>query len=225
MPKNISELQDKTFVQERGFKPSMVLSNEIWSLVRHHRWEHFCTIPKENDVIPLVQEFYAAIRDEETRRPHGVMCKIVMVRGMDVPFSSKKICKYYDAPYYDSYFLENIDLIGFQDIDTNSIAKYLTEYLGERNLRLDTGLPTNFNKAIMFPIAKMWMQFICSRITPVLNVSNVDTFRTIFIWHFTEEVDMHRAMDTSKCNGSNGRECVIVIFSEIRIVIWDTNLT
>ncbi|MBA0838033.1 hypothetical protein Goarm_010131, partial [Gossypium armourianum] len=52
------------------------------TLKRYHRWEHFRTVPKENIVIPLVQEFYAALRDEETRRPFGVMWKMVTVQDM-----------------------------------------------------------------------------------------------------------------------------------------------
>ncbi|MBA0613309.1 hypothetical protein Godav_013768 [Gossypium davidsonii] len=49
-----------------------------------------------------------------------------------------------------------------------------------RNRRPDTELPTNFNQAIMFPVAEMWMQLICTRITPALNVSNIcnDAFIT-----------------------------------------------
>ncbi|KAH1039721.1 hypothetical protein J1N35_041464 [Gossypium stocksii] len=33
------ELQGKNFIQERGFKPSMVICNEIWSLVRAKKEE------------------------------------------------------------------------------------------------------------------------------------------------------------------------------------------
>ncbi|KAK8321584.1 hypothetical protein V6Z11_A12G109800 [Gossypium hirsutum] len=34
----------------------------------------------------------------------------------------------------------------------------------------------------MFPIAKMWIQFICIRITLALHVSNVNTFRAILLY-------------------------------------------
>ncbi|KAK5839513.1 hypothetical protein PVK06_008311 [Gossypium arboreum] len=37
MKKNLLELQGKTFIQEKGFEPSMVLCKEIWSLVRYCR--------------------------------------------------------------------------------------------------------------------------------------------------------------------------------------------
>lgn len=35
------ELQRKTFIQEMGFKPSMLFCKEIWALVWYHRWERF----------------------------------------------------------------------------------------------------------------------------------------------------------------------------------------
>lgn len=109
----------------------MALCNEIWSLVQYHRWECFCTFPKENVVIPLVQEFYVTPREDETQRPHCVMWKKVIVRVKEVPFSPKKICKFFDVPYYDSDYLENIDLMGYQDVDMETIVKYLTGNRGE----------------------------------------------------------------------------------------------
>ncbi|MBA0756377.1 hypothetical protein Gogos_022089 [Gossypium gossypioides] len=33
--KYFNELQEKTFIQERGFDPSMILCKEIWPLVRN----------------------------------------------------------------------------------------------------------------------------------------------------------------------------------------------
>ncbi|MBA0681881.1 hypothetical protein Goari_023653 [Gossypium aridum] len=84
------KLQGKTFIQEKGFLPLMILCKEIWSIVWYHRWEPFCLIPKENVVIPIVQEFYVALRDEETRRPHSVRWEMVTVWGKDVSFTPKK---------------------------------------------------------------------------------------------------------------------------------------
>ncbi|MBA0729387.1 hypothetical protein Golax_020570 [Gossypium laxum] len=55
--------------KERGFEPPMILCKEIWALVRYHRWECFCVTEKENIIIPIVQEFYASFRDQESRRP------------------------------------------------------------------------------------------------------------------------------------------------------------
>ncbi|MBA0605427.1 hypothetical protein Godav_018008 [Gossypium davidsonii] len=58
----------------------MVLYKEIWSLVRYHRWERFYVTSKKNVVIPLVQEFYDALRDEETGRPNSVRWNTIIVR-------------------------------------------------------------------------------------------------------------------------------------------------
>ncbi|MBA0759780.1 hypothetical protein Gotri_022614 [Gossypium trilobum] len=67
-----------------------------------------------------------------------------------------------------------MDLESFQNIDMEDVIKYLTYGRGSWNYRSNTKLPTNFNQAIMFPVAKMWMQFIGIRIVPALNVSNVN---------------------------------------------------
>ncbi|MBA0798362.1 hypothetical protein Gohar_008955 [Gossypium harknessii] len=58
----------------------MVLCKEIRSLVRYHRWEHFCVMPKENEVIPIIQEFYVALRDQEARRPYKAIWETVTIR-------------------------------------------------------------------------------------------------------------------------------------------------
>ncbi|MBA0555903.1 hypothetical protein Golob_026052 [Gossypium lobatum] len=176
------KLQGKTFIQEKGFQPLMILCKEIWSIVRYHKWEPFCVIQKENVVILIFQEFYVALRDEETKRPHSVRWKMVTVWGKDVSFTLKAICEFYDAPYYEMNFLESTYLINFDDIDMDSIIKYLIENRGEWKYRSDISLSTNFSQAIMFPIAKMWIQFICISITPTLNVSNVNTFQAILLY-------------------------------------------
>lgn len=33
----------------------------------------------------------------------------------------------------------------------------------------------------MFSVAKMWIQFLCTRVAPVLNVSNVNTLRAVLL--------------------------------------------
>lgn len=75
------------------------------------------------------------------------MWKTVTIRGKDVSFSPKKICKYYDPNYYESDFLQNVGLMGFKDIHMESIVKYLTKNRGEWKLRLDTELLTNSHQA------------------------------------------------------------------------------
>ncbi|KAH1096940.1 hypothetical protein J1N35_013861 [Gossypium stocksii] len=62
------------------------------------------------------------------------------------------------------------------------VIKYLTQGKGNWNYRLDTRLLTNFNQAMTFPVTKMWLQFIGTRIAPTLNVSNVNVFRVILLY-------------------------------------------
>ncbi|KAH1031763.1 hypothetical protein J1N35_043937 [Gossypium stocksii] len=79
-------------------------------------------------------------------------------------------------------FIDSVDLDKLQNIDMENVTKYLTQGRGSWNYRLDTGLQTNFNKAIMFPIAKMWMQFIGTKIAPILNVSNINVFQVVLLY-------------------------------------------
>ncbi|KAK5770927.1 hypothetical protein PVK06_047091 [Gossypium arboreum] len=58
----------------------MILYKEIWLLVWYHRWERFCVTPKENAVIPIVQEFYAIFRDQETRRLYAAIWETIIER-------------------------------------------------------------------------------------------------------------------------------------------------
>ncbi|MFQ6664123.1 hypothetical protein Gotur_031335 [Gossypium turneri] len=60
--------------------------------------------------------------------------------------------------------------------------KYLTQEREIWNYKPDIVVPTNFNQAIMFPIARIWMQFIGTRTAPVLNVSNVNAFRAVLLY-------------------------------------------
>ncbi|KAH1097621.1 hypothetical protein J1N35_014542, partial [Gossypium stocksii] len=80
MEKIFLELRGKTFIQERGFEPSMVFCKEIRPLVQYHRWEHFCVTPNKNVVLPIIQEFYVALRDQKARRPYKAIWEIVTIR-------------------------------------------------------------------------------------------------------------------------------------------------
>ncbi|MBA0602773.1 hypothetical protein Gorai_002942 [Gossypium raimondii] len=62
------EIQGKKFIQERGFKPSMILCEDIWPLVQYHSQECFSVTPKDSAVVVVVQELYASFRDQEPRR-------------------------------------------------------------------------------------------------------------------------------------------------------------
>ncbi|MBA0638497.1 hypothetical protein Godav_029073 [Gossypium davidsonii] len=86
------------------------------------------------------------------------------------PFIQEEIYEFYDVPYYSKDFLDNKKLDKFEDIDMEDIIKYLTRRRGTWNRRPD----------IDFPVAKMWILFIGTRIALVLNVSNINSFQAIF---------------------------------------------
>ncbi|MBA0843972.1 hypothetical protein Goarm_001109 [Gossypium armourianum] len=52
-----------------------------------------CT-PKETAFIPLIQEFYASLKDEETRRPHEKLWKIVTVKEKENMYWTMDPSKY-----------------------------------------------------------------------------------------------------------------------------------
>ncbi|MFQ6649944.1 hypothetical protein Gotur_023121 [Gossypium turneri] len=62
----------------------MILCKEICPLVGYHRWEHFRTIPKNNVVVPFVQEFYASLQDQEFRNAESHMWELAPVRREEV---------------------------------------------------------------------------------------------------------------------------------------------
>lgn len=64
----------------------------------------------------------------------------------------------------------------------DDVVKYLIEGRGIWNHRPNTEVLINFNQEIISPIAKIWKQFLCTRITPALNVSNVNTFWAILLY-------------------------------------------
>lgn len=119
---------------------------------------------------------------------------------MEVCVTLQEIFELYDIPYYEDDFLDEIDLNTFQNIDMNDIVKYLNDGRGTWNHQPDIELLTNFNQAIMFSVIKMWMQFFSTRITPSMNVSNMNTFRAIFLYGISQKKkkkEMYRQMDPS----------------------------
>ncbi|KAH1046676.1 hypothetical protein J1N35_037460 [Gossypium stocksii] len=66
----------------------------------------------------------------------------------------------------------------------DNIIKFLIERRGEWKCRPGTDIPTSFNQGIMFPKAKMWIQFLCTHIAPTLNVSNT---------HLEQEEEEHES--------------------------------
>ncbi|MBA0860761.1 hypothetical protein Goshw_020986, partial [Gossypium schwendimanii] len=69
-----------------------------------------------------------------------------------------------------------------EDIDMDSIINFLTGERGEWKYHAGTNITISFHQAIMFPEAKMWIKFVCTRIVPALNVSKVNTFITVLLY-------------------------------------------
>ncbi|MBA0586008.1 hypothetical protein Gorai_016763 [Gossypium raimondii] len=80
----------------------MILYNEIWVLVRYHRWERFCITPKEPIVVSIVQEFYASFREKGSKRPYGYIWEDIIVRGEEVHVTLREICEFYNVSYYEA---------------------------------------------------------------------------------------------------------------------------
>lgn len=87
--------------------------------------------PKENIVIPVVQEFYASFKDQEMR--NAAIWETITVQGKQVHVTPKGICEFYNTPYYKNDFLENTNLTNFNDREMDNIINYLTEGRGEWN--------------------------------------------------------------------------------------------
>ncbi|MBA0733151.1 hypothetical protein Gogos_017190 [Gossypium gossypioides] len=135
------ELQVKTFIQERGFDLLVIICTKIWLLVRYHRWERFWMIPKDIAVVPIVQEFYASLRDQEFRSTKGHIWETVHVE-----VTPRIICDFYNSPCYEKDFIDEIDLEYFQDIDVDNIINFLTEGRGEYKYRPDMFWLTHLEK-------------------------------------------------------------------------------
>ncbi|MBA0763090.1 hypothetical protein Gotri_012606 [Gossypium trilobum] len=155
-----------------------------------------CVTPTGNTVIPVVQEFYASLKDQIIRGRYGEITSEVTVQGEEVQISSN---------------LEKL-----QKIDMEDVMKYLTQGMGSWNYRQDTRLPTNFNQAIMFPVAKIWMQFIGTRIAPVLNVSNINVFQAILLYALNYPPDMFSPVPTyHNVEAALKEECAAQEYPEI----------
>ncbi|MBA0855049.1 hypothetical protein Goshw_008510 [Gossypium schwendimanii] len=93
----------------------------------------------------MVQEFYASFRGQEIQKI--LSWDTVTVIGKEVSITLRKICEFYDVPFYSKDFFNNIDLDKLEDIDMEDVIKYLTPDRGTWNHRLDTSLPPTSIKA------------------------------------------------------------------------------
>lgn len=85
----------------------------------------------------------------------------VYVRRFNVGISPLAIFEYYDVSYYEENDMSSLDLNLFTNIDMDVILQYLTEGRGEWKREAKMGHPLSFKQTITFPLAKLWMQFIC----------------------------------------------------------------
>ncbi|MBA0660713.1 hypothetical protein Goklo_012685 [Gossypium klotzschianum] len=93
---------------------------------KRNKWEH-------DD--GTVQEFYASLRDHESRNTDDHILDIVSVRGIEVKVTLRIICDSFNASYYNEDFIDEINLEYFRNIDMDNIISYLTEGRGEWKYR------------------------------------------------------------------------------------------
>ncbi|MBA0688614.1 hypothetical protein Goari_006387 [Gossypium aridum] len=131
------------------------------------------------------------------------MWDMVLVRGKEVRVTPYIICDFYNAPYYKNDFIDETDLEYFRDIDLDSI-NFLTKGSGEWKYRTCINIPVSFHQGVMFLEAKMWTQFVCTKIVLALNVSNVNTFRAVLLYAILQK----KQVCIGKWIHQNMRRCV-----------------
>ncbi|KAK5811922.1 hypothetical protein PVK06_027309 [Gossypium arboreum] len=136
----------------------------IWENITEKEWMKFC-LPVEGPlIIPVVQEYYLALKQKEAARRFYEMRSFVKVRGVNVSVTEMSIFQIYDVPYYYRDYICKIDLKEFRNIDTEEILRFLKEGKEMWTYQTGTTIPETFNQALLTPKAKMWMKFVCSRI-------------------------------------------------------------
>ncbi|MBA0676987.1 hypothetical protein Goari_018417, partial [Gossypium aridum] len=120
--------------------------------LRKERLTTFYLTPEELAVILVVQEFYLALKERETKRPYNDMR--AYVNGVDVLVTPGRIFQYFDAPYYYCDFLFRTDLYQFKNIDMDEVVMSLAEGREEWTYELGTNLPTT-NQALITPLQKI----------------------------------------------------------------------
>ncbi|MBA0869331.1 hypothetical protein Goshw_026970 [Gossypium schwendimanii] len=96
------------------------------------------------------------------------MRTFIKVRGVNVLETERSIRQFYDAPYY---WLK-MDIKEFNNVDMEEIFKFLIEGKEVWTYQTGTTIPEIFNQALMMP-KKMWMKFVCSRIWPAVDLSDI----------------------------------------------------
>ncbi|MBA0839007.1 hypothetical protein Goarm_004782 [Gossypium armourianum] len=99
----------------------------MWENAGEREWTKFCLPAEEPIVIPLVQEFYLALKQKEVTRPFYEMRAVVKVGGVNILVTKRSICQFYDAPYYYRDYLYRTDLKEFRNIDMEEILRFLMD--------------------------------------------------------------------------------------------------
>ncbi|MBA0829556.1 hypothetical protein Goarm_014154, partial [Gossypium armourianum] len=135
----------------------------------------------------IIYEFYASLKDRENRRQRGEILTHVTVKGKEVLVMPREICRFYDTLFYVNDYPEGLDLLTFKYIGMNWIINFLRQGHSEWTRQANNDVPLKFNHAIMYPTAKMWMQFISTRLFPTQNASNVTAFRAIMLYFILQK--------------------------------------
>ncbi|MFQ6645170.1 hypothetical protein Gotur_020469 [Gossypium turneri] len=128
---NLLAAQSKIPLQERGFKSINALKSKTHKLIQYHRWEKFSTTLTKSVYLPIVQEFYSALKEVDTSRPIEVPWMMFFARGKEMTISPAEIVMYYDVPLYIYDFVQRTDLMFFPRENMNGIIKLLTDKTSE----------------------------------------------------------------------------------------------
>ncbi|MBA0794167.1 hypothetical protein Gohar_018518, partial [Gossypium harknessii] len=99
----------------------------IWENTTDREWTNFCLLSEKPRIIPIVQEFYLALKQREATRPFYEMRSFVKVKRINDLITEMGICQFYDAPYFYRDYLYKTNLKEFKNIDTEEVLRFLTE--------------------------------------------------------------------------------------------------
>ena len=153
-PKKILEENDFQFPQQ----PSGTI-NTIYAAVAKKRWLDFCTHPRDL-VLPITKEFYSnKLRQDQC---------IIVVRNVQVPFDPRVINAFYNLPY-------DIDC-EYSEMVENMTAKKWSDVLKILMVEGSSWLneeSRGVNRIDLKPVAKVWENFLKSRLIPTTYTTTV----------------------------------------------------
>ena len=146
-------------IQERGLVQK--LQHKVNWTIDANRWEILCEHP-EPAVVPIVREFYANGKERDDFR--------VFVRGKWVKFDRTTINHYYG--------LADIENDQYQALLESEEAKWdeMKNALCKEPVawkRYTNGGLKSFPRQAMKKIAKIWHYFVCAKLQPTTNVSDM----------------------------------------------------